>query len=181
VPVNAAWTETVSTTTHITSTATASSTTTTTLTTTSTVFGALETFYAACDTNNLVSTVNGNAITNAQSINGFAFAQGPADAYDCCVACLQSDTCGAALFYDTFLGDPQKQCYMVRNGGVCSASSSVASLVVGGVVERRSLRRTGTAGSSLTPERAGNRGRERWCGGEGKGGCGADGRSEAWK
>jgi hypothetical protein len=132
VPVNAASTETVSTTTHITSTATASSTTTTTLTTTSTVFGPLETFYAACDTNNLVSTVNDNAITNAQSINGFAFAQDPADAYECCVACLQSDTCGAALFYDTFLGGPQKQCYMVRNGGVCSASSSVASLVVGG-------------------------------------------------
>jgi hypothetical protein len=119
---------TVPTTTHITETATVSSTTTTTFATTSTVFAPVATSYAACDTNNVVSTINGNVIRNAYSYNGFTNVPGLVDAYSCCVACIQSDTCGAAVFWDTQSGDPYKQCYLIGNGGTCSGSTPIASL-----------------------------------------------------
>jgi hypothetical protein len=134
VPVAAATTETVSLITHVTSTVTASSTTTTTLTTTSTVFAPVATFYAACDTDNIVSTINGKIIANFHKLNGvensFYYAQRVVTAYDCCVACIQSDTCGATLFYDTYTNIPLKQCFFIGNGGTCSGSMPFAELVV---------------------------------------------------
>ena len=151
MPVDASSTVTVPATTHVTSTATASSTTTTTLTTTSTVFAPVATFYAACDTNNIVSSINGNVITNAQSINGFFIVPSATNAYDCCVACMQSDTCGAALFYDTFVNRPQKQCYMVGNGGVCSGSRSVAQLFTDSGTESVFVASNGNCGQFSYP------------------------------
>ena len=131
--------------------ATLSSTSTTTLRTTSAVSGPLETLYTACDTNNTVSTINGNVISNAQPSNGFSIAPSVANAYDCCFACMQSDKCGAALFYDTFLGDSQGQCYMVGNGGVCAGSRSVAKLFMDSGSGAASIASNGICGQYSYP------------------------------
>jgi hypothetical protein len=121
---------TVPTTTHIIETTTVSSTTTITLATTSTVFAPVATFYAACDTNNLVSAINGKVITDGYAGNGFSQVSGFVDAYSCCVACIQSDTCAVSLFFDTYFGNPLKYCLFVGNGGTCSGSTQVGSLTV---------------------------------------------------
>jgi hypothetical protein len=130
VPFDASSTVTVPTTTHVTETATVSSTTTTTLATTSTVFAPVATFYAACDTNKLVSTINGNVIKQVYVNNGYTYVPDSVDAYSCCVACIQSNTCGAAAFLDTQSGESLKQCFLLGNGDTCSGSSSVGYLDV---------------------------------------------------
>jgi hypothetical protein len=114
----------------------ASSTTATILATTSTVFAPVASFYAACNADNIVSTINGNVVAGVRAANGvsnsFYFLQRVVTAYDCCVACIQSDTCGAALFYDTYTNIPLKQCFQIGNGGTCSGSTLVTELVADG-------------------------------------------------
>jgi hypothetical protein len=128
VPIDASTTLTESATTEITTTATASSTLTTTIATTSTILAPLATFYAACDTNNRVSTINGSPITNSIDYNGFTVSASDS-AYNCCVSCIQSATCGASWFLDSYLYGPANQCYMFAYSSSCSGSTADAKLL----------------------------------------------------
>jgi hypothetical protein len=76
---------------------TATSTTTSTLTTTSTEFAPIATYYPACGSDNRVTSVDGRGIINGDVPNWYVTTQA-ASAYDCCVLCLQSQSCGATFY-----------------------------------------------------------------------------------
>ncbi|KAI4920163.1 hypothetical protein J4E90_002303 [Alternaria incomplexa] len=93
-------TNTVTSVTEVTSTSTVSVFTTVTSTTTIVAEVPGPTIYAACSTNNIVSTSNGRKITNGNVGPGATFSSASAPtAYDCCVACITSLACGASIFY----------------------------------------------------------------------------------
>lgn len=142
MPVDASVIETVSTTTHITLTAT-------------TFFAPIATSYGACNPENIVSTINGKFITNIHTVNGvsssFYYVERIANAYDCCVACMQSDTCGAALFSDNYVNIALKQCFQLGNGGVCSGSTPVVGFVADGGTGAAFIASNGNCGQYSYP------------------------------
>ncbi|KEQ73584.1 hypothetical protein M436DRAFT_63864 [Aureobasidium namibiae CBS 147.97] len=95
VSTTSSFSTTVSTTTTATFQATTTTTTTTTLTVTSTLAG-----YDACATNNLLGpSYNGDIIDNeSAAAGGYSTDPSATTAYDCCVSCLNSDTCSGTAF-----------------------------------------------------------------------------------
>lgn len=120
IPVEASTTLTSSTATTLTLTSTVTDSTSTTQTTTSTAFAPVSASYAACANNNLVSQVNGVIISNfSNEPYGFGLAGDTASAYDCCVLCQQTATCGASFYLS-----PQSECYIVNNSGTCTPDTA---------------------------------------------------------
>jgi hypothetical protein len=99
VPPDVSTTLSFSTTIPVTVTSTFQASTTTTTTTTLTVTSTTITGYDACATNNLLGpSYNGDIIDNEySSANGYALLSATT-AYDCCVACITSDTCAGTAF-----------------------------------------------------------------------------------
>ena len=134
MPIDASTTVTTSTITTVTVTTTFSSTSTTFSTTTSTSVLPVATFYAACDTNNIVSSVSNLPIYVLQAYNGFSKTNATS-AYDCCVACLLSNSCGASTY--SFVDgttlhtdvDEVESCYTlpISPSGQCDPSISVGN------------------------------------------------------
>ena len=125
MPIDASTTVTETAQTTITDVATATSTTTSTLTSTSTSFAPMETFYAACGSDNRVSSVNGRGISDGNVFNNVVAAQA-ASAYDCCVLCLQTENCGATYFGAQY----NNLCAIITTAGTCSATTQVSELVI---------------------------------------------------
>ncbi|KAJ8069134.1 hypothetical protein OCU04_002808 [Sclerotinia nivalis] len=99
---------------------TIAATSTTTLTTTQTISeisGATPTFYAACGANNVISSFNGQLITQNRFLNNVLAATTAASAYDCCVAC---QTAAAGCAGSLFLGGGA--CYLSASAGTCDGS-----------------------------------------------------------
>jgi hypothetical protein len=76
-----------------------------------------------------VATVNGNTITDTPYINRITISPSTG-AYDCCVQCIQSDTCAASFNLETYIYGPANQCYLFPTGGTCSGSTPVTYLIV---------------------------------------------------
>ncbi|KAF7556692.1 hypothetical protein G7Z17_g1196 [Cylindrodendrum hubeiense] len=89
----------------ITETSTIIETTTTTTTTVATIQTVVPTdFYAACASDNIVTTANGGkVITTIQSGGGANFEQlaGSATAYSCCVLCMNNSNCRGSFSWQT--------------------------------------------------------------------------------
>jgi hypothetical protein len=121
MPVHASTTITASASTIVTSTSTFLSTTTSTLTSTTTIFAPQATFYAACDSNNRVSSLNGNAIVNASPDYDMDTSTYTASAYDCCVLCLQLASCSASLFN---YNDLESNVCVLSDDGICDPTQT---------------------------------------------------------
>ena len=113
MPVDASTTITFYTTVTATSTVVPTTTTSLTATVTQTQTQPSATYYAACGPNNQLTSVNGVPIDGANFYN-FADSSDISNPYDCCVACLQSPTCGASTYFEPNF------CYLARNGGTCN-------------------------------------------------------------
>ena len=85
----------------------------------------METFYAACGSDNRVSSVNGRGISDGNVFNNVVAAQA-ASAYDCCVLCLQTENCGATYFGAQY----NNLCAIITTAGTCSATTQVSELVI---------------------------------------------------
>lgn len=109
--------------TPITSSFTASTTSTSTSSLTVTVQGPAATFYAACDTNNLLASTSYGNITNAYTdLNSNGYQSQTVlitdNAYDCCVQCIINDDCGGGYFRT----DGSNQC-VFANPDTCDPNS----------------------------------------------------------
>ena len=104
---------------------TATSTTTSTLTTTSTEFAPIATYYPACGSDNRVTSIDGRGIINGDVPNWYVTTQA-ASAYDCCVLCLQSQSCGATFYSNTVFDN---FCALVNTAGTCSPTTQVNELI----------------------------------------------------
>ncbi|KAK5702487.1 hypothetical protein LTR17_022284 [Elasticomyces elasticus] len=128
MPADASTTETISSTTSLTEISTIYTTFSVTLTSTSTSFAPQATTYAACTSNNLISVLNGGqAITNAYIVDmSYAYQYGAtaATAYDCCVLCQQTATCGMAAF--------SSGACVLATSNTCSASVFAVDLATSG-------------------------------------------------
>jgi len=131
MPLAASSTTTTSTTTTITSIATEISTTTSTSTTISTSFAPLATYYAACGSDNQVSSVNGRELYD-QGVRFPVEVINTANAYDCCVRCLQSPICGSSLFSAA----DGNYCALVSSSGTCDPTKETADLYATGNPEK---------------------------------------------
>ncbi|CAK1355806.1 unnamed protein product [Cercospora beticola] len=130
-PPVASTTITISTTSTLSTTFTESSTTTTSITSVSTIYQPQPTYYAACGPSNTVSYVDNTRIANIAAINpdnGFSFGSGATSAYECCVQCLLSGTCGASTWHPA-----AGVCYFFPFGtsGTCSATEEVGTFAKG--------------------------------------------------
>ena len=126
LPIDTSSTSIVSTLTTVTSVATISSTITSSLTTTSTTILPQATFYAACSPNNLVSRINGVSLTHRVPVYNFGQTARAPRAYDCCLFCLETASCGAAA-YDNLTGN----CYFNNNNCTCSPTEQDVKIVGG--------------------------------------------------
>lgn len=126
-PVRASTTLSFSTNTTITQTEVQAVTTTSTATRTIEVIQPAATFYAACASNNIVNTVNGQGIINAfyDVTNGDDVQRLSATTpYDCCVICINTPKCGG-----TFYGFGQ--CILqIQVEEVCSQSNRAFDLLL---------------------------------------------------
>jgi hypothetical protein len=109
-------------------TATVSSTTTTTIATTTTVFAPLATYYAACGTDNQVSTIDGRVLSQFDPTPNTYTITPSTGAYDCCAMCIQDESCGASFFLERYSYGNAQTCYMMNNGGICSGSRPVGQI-----------------------------------------------------
>ncbi|APA11060.1 predicted protein [Sclerotinia sclerotiorum 1980 UF-70] len=102
----------------ISSTIAATSITTITSTqTVSEISGATPTVYAACAPNNVISSFNGQSISQNRFLNNVLAATTAASAYDCCVACQKNASgCAGSLYL------PGGACYLSSSDGKCDGS-----------------------------------------------------------
>ncbi|KAL8785529.1 MAG: hypothetical protein Q9195_008601 [Heterodermia aff. obscurata] len=89
-------TATTSTTTQVTTTSTTTSVTTVTATQTSIVPG--PTYYAACDSNNIINSANGGQFITQVSAAGDFTQTSSSSPYDCCAACQQTAGCRGSYY-----------------------------------------------------------------------------------
>jgi len=109
-------------------TTTGTSTTTVTSTNTNTILAPTATFYAACDTNNIIGTAGGG-----QTISDYGVYYTGDDpqvtansAYDCCVQCQTASKCTFSAYYPSY-----NQCYLHgMDISVCDGSVSAATYEV---------------------------------------------------
>ncbi|MCJ1323084.1 hypothetical protein MMC15_008435 [Xylographa vitiligo] len=94
-------------------------TTTTLVSTTVTDVIPEATYYPQCAPSNLISSYNGNGITQIVASTSITIAAANG-AYACCVACLTHPGCGAAGYASSF-----NQCYLIGDGGLCSVGNQV--------------------------------------------------------
>ncbi|PPJ53598.1 hypothetical protein CBER1_00440 [Cercospora berteroae] len=130
-PPVASTTITISTTSTLSTTFSESSTTTTFITSISTIYQPQPTYYAACGPSNTISYVDNTRIANIAAINpenGFSFGSGATGAYECCVQCILSGTCGASTWHPA-----AGVCYFFPFGtsGTCSATEEVGTFAKG--------------------------------------------------
>ena len=82
--------------------------------------------YAACGTDNAVSSVNGmSSLVSDGTYMIQSETQGVGTQYDCCVSCLTNPFCGVAQYYTNNGGG----CNLYSNQGTCDPS-----VVYGGIV-----------------------------------------------
>ncbi|KAI9711669.1 MAG: hypothetical protein M1812_007102 [Candelaria pacifica] len=104
-------------------------TTTQTATNTVTVTPPGPTVYAACASNNLLKSVNGQGIqfVQGQTVDGTFGSTDASSAYDCCVACLNDSNCAISAY------SSPSTCYTLGLGSsTCSPNTNAASFGTGG-------------------------------------------------
>lgn len=125
-PTDASTTVTGSASTTTTVTTVSSSTSTSVLLTTVTVVAPQATYYAACDTDNMVTEINGQNIVNGFPYNYALFSSGTASsAQDCCIQCVTSGSCAASVFGPVGYGN---DCAFFGDGGTCNGAVVVGTL-----------------------------------------------------
>ncbi|MCJ1360723.1 MAG: hypothetical protein MMC33_010732 [Icmadophila ericetorum] len=77
------------------------------------------TYYPQCGTSNLLEPYDGYGIIQIVAFTSFNIAD-ESTAYSCCVKCITTSGCAAAIYAASI-----NQCYLVGDGGTCSASNQV--------------------------------------------------------
>jgi hypothetical protein len=98
----------------------------------------VETFYAACAPDNVVSQYNGGYIYSlGWSFDDVSYGPEPQvnDAYECCVACITSDNCAFSM-YDQF---PNRCTTWTPADNVCNPSRQLSDFDVDGGVSGWSI------------------------------------------
>ena len=84
------------------------------------------TFYAACDTNNMVNQVDGYGIDTFDFVGTLnVVGDGNTSPYDCCVACITDPNCGASL-------DADGLCQVFYPQPTCGGPNTFAGYYFGG-------------------------------------------------
>jgi hypothetical protein len=146
--VDASSTITASTSTTLTVTAMTSTLSFLSVTTTSTVLAPAATFYAACDSTNRVTSIDGNILDDACPATGYTISSADS-AYDWCATCVQTATCAVSIFEfglssgNCFSSPLLNLALVARLSRMCGSSSVMARA-------RHLVSRTATVGKRTT-------------------------------